>query len=392
MPAISLARGADAIDRVGTAALPKGLRHHGIVANPKTGAPMRRPGRVGDVRFVRIDLSGRRRSDPLDAALDALYEDFERTTRSLHDGLRPIAPRSGGDPDSTPLAMDVILRPLAARLDHASVSIWAEVDAQANALHALGGMHAFGEVVVEEPRITRDAVVTKGDELDDLCEKAQMRLYARHARQATDQAVHRRRRARQTGIVTSILAFITVIATGNVLGSMVGIALVVATLAVLYSTANDGRWATVERWLEATREIGSQPVPTRRSSPSPWPEIHEAIAEHAPGSVATALAARESLERLAPIAQDSVSPHLHARVASLSGGPGDLLEAYRRPARLALPDEARGLAEDLASALAALGQAAEEVRASALAEARSGFDDHRRYVEKAVADRLLSPF
>lgn len=400
MQASPLSRSLATIDRIGTAVMPGAARNYGIVTNPKTGQMRHRPGRVGDIRFVRIDIRGHRRNGlgPVALALDMLYEDFQSSTADVVAKQTANLVRQRADVPTyretpqwrTPL--DMVLRPLAARIDDGAVSIWAEVDPHAHEAHLATGRHSFGDIVTEEPHVRRDAQVVLGADLDALSDESQNRLEARRARQAALVASRRRSRGRKIGLTVSVVALVMAISLGaTFLGSLLVLMLAASAIAIVHFSRGDRQWATVERWLSATRDIQLPRPGSSRRPPSAWAEIERAISLHAPDQMRTASSARDSIERLAEIASDSTDPGLHARIATVTGGMTSLIEAYRRPARMALADEARELARDLAQSLAGLGATADAIRIDALASARGDFDTQRRYLETRSEHALLSP-
>lgn len=398
MPASPLTRSLATIDRLQTAVMPGSPRNHGIVTDPRTGKAWRRPGRVGDVRFVRIDLRGHRRNGmrPIALALDMLYEDFQSSTagivaRQIDDlqQQRARTPTYGQDASQWRTPVDMVLRPLAAREEDGAVSIWAEVDAQAHEAHAAMGRLPFGDIVTREPHIRRDAVVVLGRDLDILVEESQDRLRAMQARQATLTASRRRSRGRKIGLTMSIVALVMALSIGTTF--LLVPMLLACAIGVVHFSRSDRHWATVERWLSMTRDIQIPRRAGTRHPASAWTEIEQAIVRHAPEQMRVTASARESIERLGTIGAESTDPELHARIAMVTGGMASLLDSYRRPARMALDSEARELAIDLARSLAGLGATADQIRSDALASARDQFDTQRRYLETWGDHALLSP-
>jgi len=146
-------------------------------------------------------------------------------------------------------------------------------------------------------------------------------------------------------------------------------------------------------WRDSLRDIrsGRRRIVTSEPVHEAGSQILEAIGRHAPVSAVAAEEAVARIQRLRALVDGSTDPSAHSEIASVEGDLRATMQAYARPARIAVGDECRALATDLAAATIQIGQRAESVRRRLLDAARDGFDTQRRYLASKDDEGLLAP-
>lgn len=393
MQAISLSKTSAGLDRLGTAIMPGAPRHHGIVMNPKTRQIIDRG--IGQVRHVRIDLRGHRRADA-----DMQGAEVMLALRILYDDIAPsvgevIAKRvaDGRLRADAGLTIESFVRPVAARLEERAVSVWAEVDKQTAWAYEKTGRQSFGAPLTSEPDIRRDAVVIKGPGLEVLSREAIAEIADRHERQRNDLIQKRRTRRRKMTLASSVMALIATICLGGALLGSVLVPLMLVSILVMELALSPSGERLAAAWMESLRDMkrGRRRIVTAHPVQEASAQILEAVGRHAPAHSAEADEAMARIGRLRDLVDGCVDPSAHSEIASIEGDLRATMQAYSRPARLAVGGECRALASDLAAAVTRIGQRAETVRQRLLQEARDGFDTQRRYLESRDEQPLLAP-
>lgn len=398
MQAISLSKTSAGLDRLGTAIMPGAPRHHGIVVNPKTRQRVDRE--IGEVRHVRIDLRGHRRADAdmqgaeVMLALRILYDDIAPAAEQViakRVGARTLPPRlvpAASDP-----TIRSFVRPVAARIEERAVSIWAEVDKETAWAYEKSGRQSFGPPLSSEPEIRRDAVVIKGADLDVLSNEAIAEIADRQERHRADVLRQRSTRRRKMTLAGAVMALIAIICLGGTLMGSLMIPVMLASLLVMELALSPSGERLAAAWRDSLRDMrsGRRRIVTSEPVQEAGSQILEAIGLHAPVSAVAAEEAVARIRRLRVLVDGSTDPWAHSEIASVEGDLRATMQAYARPARIAVGDECRALATDLAAATIQIGQRAESVRRRLLDAARDGFDTQRRYLASKDDEGLLAP-
>lgn len=396
---VNLQKAIVTLDRVKTAIMPGDMRHHGIVINAKTREPVDRPESIGSIRHVRVDLRGHRRADAAMQGAEVML-----ALRILYDDITPaiqqaIAKRAGAKtlPAAASLGPGMtiasFIRPIAARIEEGAVSIWAEVDKQTAWAHESMGRQSFGAPLFQEPQIRRDAVIIKGPALEVLSGEAIGEIADRHARQQADLRQQKRTRRRKITLAVAVTVLMASIALSGILtGLATLVSMLVCLLVMELSLSESGEHLAVA-WRNALRDMGSKRSGPTTSKPADdaGMKVLEAITRHAPEHMAAADEAVARMKRLRLMVDESIDPSAHSEIASIEGDLRATMQAYERPARIAVGSECRSLATDLAATVVQIGNRAEIMRQGLLRDARDGFDTQRRYLENKSEHLLLAP-
>lgn len=398
MQAISLSKTSAGLDRLGTALMPGAPKHHGIVMNPKTRQPIDRE--IGQIRHVRIDLRGHRRANA-----DMQGAEVMLALRILYDDVTPaieevVAKRLSAKslpswltPSEEGMTIDSFVRPVAARLEERAVSIWAEVDKETAWAYEKYGRHAFGSPLTSEPEIRRDAVVIKGTGLDVLSREAIAEIRDRRERQREDLLRQRRTKHRKMTLAGAVMALIATICLGGALLGSILIPLILASLLIMELALSPSGERLAAACVDSLRDMrsGRRRIVTAEPVEEALAQVLQTVGRHAPTHATDAYEAIAHMRRLRSLVDGSLDPSAHSEIASIEGDLRATVQAYDRPARIAVGKECHALANDLVAAVVQIGRRAETMRQRLLHEARDGFDTQRRYLDSKGEHDLLAP-
>jgi hypothetical protein len=189
------------------------------------------------------------------------------------------------------------------------------------------------------------------------------------------------------------MALIAIICLGGALIGSLMIPVMLLSILVMELALSPSGERLAAAWIDSLRDMrtGRRRIVTSQPAQEAGSQVIEAIGRHAPAHAALADEAVARIRRLRDLVDGSVDPWAHSEVASIEGDLRATLQAYARPARIAVGGECGALATDLAEATARIGQRAETVRQRLLHAARDGFDTQRRYLASKDDEGLLAP-
>lgn len=376
-----------------------GTRHHGIFENPKTREPIVRPGCIGPVRHVSIDLRGHRSADDamqggdIVLALRILYDDLTPTVLSILDRSAGSQRSRREDMTLPDVSIWEFMRPVAARIDHdkRAVSIWAEVERRTATVHENRGRNTFGMPLKQEPQIRRDAVVVSGDQLRTLANVAIAEIAERRDRAVTTRMRERSTRRRIWTMVVAFMMLVVSIGMGAVLGYVL-VPIAIACMTVMEFACRPSGSRLAKAAMDAVRDAmsGSRRMMPASAEDDAATTARRAVLSHAPAQTDRVSEALGRIVRLRSMSEGCMDASVHDEIASIDGDLQSTVLAYRRPARIAVDDELRMLTSDLATSIVGLGIRAEGVRTRLLHQARDGFDTQRRYLDSKAEHEALA--